>query len=153
MVDLSTTVQRMTEAATFKVDPRNQLWTVFVQYWRPSSLKLCARYRNVLRMYVTCVERERGKWPWQRGWGCPDAEALPVAAPTAEAQAEKDTVSTHPPICISHYNLYGNDCVPVCILSDWDWTGYRKMAEIKANHQHIIAAFAYSRQAACRLEK
>lgn len=36
----------------------------------------------------TCVEREGWEWPGQCGRGRPNAEALPVAAPTAEAQEE-----------------------------------------------------------------
>lgn len=38
---------------------------------------------------LTCVEREGREWPGQGGRRRPDAEALPVAAPTAEAQEDK----------------------------------------------------------------
>lgn len=38
---------------------------------------------------LTCVEREGREWPGQCGWRCPNTEALPVAAPTAEAQEHK----------------------------------------------------------------
>lgn len=38
---------------------------------------------------LTSVEWERGEWPRQSGWWCPDTEVLPVAAATARAHKQK----------------------------------------------------------------